>query len=311
MTLLQIEYTLVCAELGSISKAAKSLFTTTSNLSKMLGALEDELGFEIFKKGRRGLEVTQKGQRFLEHAAKISAEFHEIENMHPKKHSNRFSCACTHIPHCLNAFEQLCRIYQAGETMNFTLSVDYYPACVDKVIKRICELGIVSMPYLVDSIQREKLANHGMHIEHLATQTLSINLRRGHPVLKHYTEGEPFDYSLLQDYPYVSYSNPADKAWSELDFSQQAYFSIGAVNPQKCIYVDSIEWKARLVGKTDAFSIGITGPEELAEQNNWFCIPLTNYESNMYCIYPEDSVFSPEAKLYLEILREILSSSAI
>ena len=56
MTRLQLEYVLSCAELGSVSKAAKALLTTTSNLSKMLRSLEDELGFEIFRKGPRGLE---------------------------------------------------------------------------------------------------------------------------------------------------------------------------------------------------------------------------------------------------------------
>lgn len=309
MTLLQIEYVLACAELGSISRAARSLFTTTSNISRMLASLEEELGFEIFRKGRRGIEPTEKGKRFLIHAAHISSECKQIQNLHPKKRRNRFSCACMHIPYCLDAFEMLCRKYQAEDTLDFTLSVDYYPACVQKVLKRSFELAIVSIPYLVDSMQRDKLENLGLRVEHLTSQTLNINLRRGHPVLEHYVEGQPFDYSLLQEYPYVSYSSPEDISDSELDFSQQSYFAFGAINPQKRIYVDSVSWKARLVGHTDAFSIGITGPEELALLNNWVCIPLHDYESNMYYIYQADTPLSPEASLFLELLRDVLNSS--
>ena len=311
MTLLQIEYVLACAELGSITRAARRLYTTAPNLSKMIHSLEDELGFEIFRKSNRGIEPTEKGRSFLSHAADISESCRKIEDLNPKKHSNRFSCVCMQIPHCFEAFARLCLLYQAEEAMNFSLSMDYYSVCVDKVIKRNCELGIISMPYLVDAIQRDSLENSGLCVEHLKRQTLNINLRKGHPVLEHYVPGEPFDFTLLQDYPYVSYSSAWARTNGALDFSQQSYFAIGAINPQRTIYVNNMDWKAQLVGLTDAFSIGITGPEELAEKNNWVCIPLPDYQSNMYCIYPRSSQLSPEAQQYIQILREVLDTEPV
>ena len=312
MTRLQLEYVLNCAELGSVSKAAKALLTTTSNLSKMLRSLEDELGFEIFRKGPRGLEPTDRGRSFLKHATAITKEYKLIDSLHPNRRSNHFSCVCMQIPHCFEAFERLCRMYQGGESMDFTLSIDYFPSCVDRVARRRCDLGVITMPYLVDEIQREELANRGLKVEHLTRQTLNVNLRRGHPALEGWTPGEPFDFARLQDYPYVSYSNPIDRLDYALDFSQLSYFSVlGAASPKKCIYVDNIDWKAQLVGLTDAYSMGISGPKELADKNNWVCIPLPDYESNMYCIYPRDVSLAAEAKQYLSLLREVLDSTDV
>ncbi len=309
MTLLQIEYMLICAELGSITRAARMLYTTPSNLSKMLHSLEKELGFEIFKKGPGGIEPTEKGKRFLMHASTIVSECQKIEDLHPNKHSNRFSCICMHIPHCFEAFVRFCALYQQEEALNFTLSQDHYSTCIEKVVKRNYELGIVSVPYLVDEIQHKELENKGLKVKHLKKQTLNVNLRKGHPVLEHYVPGEPFDFSLLLEYPYVSYLNSQDFSSGEIDFSLQSYFSVGAINPRKSISINNMDWKAQFVGRTDAFSIGITASDELAERNNWVCIPLPNYQSNIYGIYLRNSTLSPEAKEYLKILKEVLETT--
>ncbi|MBQ4491084.1 MAG: LysR family transcriptional regulator, partial [Pyramidobacter sp.] len=58
MTLLQIQYALECYATGSLSKAAQNLFTSVSNLSKTLHALEDELGCELFVRTSSGVTPT-------------------------------------------------------------------------------------------------------------------------------------------------------------------------------------------------------------------------------------------------------------
>lgn len=61
------------AELGSLSKAAKSLFITQSALSKHLVSVEREFGIELFDRSGGKLELTEGGRLFVEGARDILA----------------------------------------------------------------------------------------------------------------------------------------------------------------------------------------------------------------------------------------------
>ena len=56
---------LKAAELGSLTRAAAELGVTQSAVSHMIGALEEELGFSLLKRGRSGAKATVEGERVL------------------------------------------------------------------------------------------------------------------------------------------------------------------------------------------------------------------------------------------------------
>ena len=59
MTLQQIFYAITIAELGSMNKAAESLFISQPSLTNAVKELEKELGITIFLRTSRG--VIQRG----------------------------------------------------------------------------------------------------------------------------------------------------------------------------------------------------------------------------------------------------------
>lgn len=67
MTIEQIETFLAAIETGSLNAAADRLFTSQSNASKRIHALEQELGTALFNraKGQRNLELTSHGREFI------------------------------------------------------------------------------------------------------------------------------------------------------------------------------------------------------------------------------------------------------
>lgn len=67
MTIEQIDTFLTAIETGSLNTAADRLFTSQSNASKRIHALEKELGFTLFNraKGQRNLELTSPGKEFI------------------------------------------------------------------------------------------------------------------------------------------------------------------------------------------------------------------------------------------------------
>ena len=71
MNLLGLRYFIAIAECESFTKASERLFVTQPTLSRQIQDLEEELGIQLFVRGRRSLSLTEPGQRFLRETKEI------------------------------------------------------------------------------------------------------------------------------------------------------------------------------------------------------------------------------------------------
>ena len=81
MDLKQLQYLVICAQAGSFSDAAKTLYSTQSSVSKVIKALEDNLGMQLFERLPRGIRLTVQGQKVYHYACRITNEVEVLENM--------------------------------------------------------------------------------------------------------------------------------------------------------------------------------------------------------------------------------------
>ena len=65
---------MACAQAGSFSDAAKILYSTQSSVSKVIKALEDTLGMQLFERLPRGIRLTVQGQKVYHYACQITNE---------------------------------------------------------------------------------------------------------------------------------------------------------------------------------------------------------------------------------------------
>lgn len=72
MTLQQLLYFRVAAELGSFNAAARQLRCTQPAVSDQVRRLERELGVSLFARAGRGLTLTAAGRTFLSHAERVT-----------------------------------------------------------------------------------------------------------------------------------------------------------------------------------------------------------------------------------------------
>src|ERR671939_296468 len=56
----------------SFSRAAESLSLTQSAVSQQIAALERQLGVQLMRRGRGGVQLTPAGERLLEHASAVA-----------------------------------------------------------------------------------------------------------------------------------------------------------------------------------------------------------------------------------------------
>ena len=81
MDLKQLQYFVACAQAGSFSDAAKILYSTQPSVCKVIKALEDTLGMQLFERLPRGIRLTVQGQKVYHYACKITNEMNVLENM--------------------------------------------------------------------------------------------------------------------------------------------------------------------------------------------------------------------------------------
>ncbi|MFN8466699.1 MAG: LysR family transcriptional regulator [Caldilineaceae bacterium] len=75
MEIKQVQCVLAVAEAGSFSAAAEDLYISQSSLSKLIIALEKELGVRLFDRTHRQITLTPAGDAFLPHARSLDAAY--------------------------------------------------------------------------------------------------------------------------------------------------------------------------------------------------------------------------------------------
>ena len=75
MTITQLRYFSIAAQMENLSAAANALYITQSSLSKNIASLEKELGVQLFDRKGKTLHLNEAGDYFRESCQKILAEF--------------------------------------------------------------------------------------------------------------------------------------------------------------------------------------------------------------------------------------------
>jgi LysR family transcriptional regulator, cell division regulator len=67
------------ARIGGMNRAANELHTVQSNVTARVRTLEEELGVELFHRGRKGVTLTAAGERLLPYAIKVTYLLEEAQ----------------------------------------------------------------------------------------------------------------------------------------------------------------------------------------------------------------------------------------
>lgn len=81
MTLWQLQVFSAIVEHGSLQSAATALHRTTPALSMSLHKLEQQLGFELFRRGGYRLALTDEGRQFARHSYELLRQYARLESL--------------------------------------------------------------------------------------------------------------------------------------------------------------------------------------------------------------------------------------
>jgi LysR family hydrogen peroxide-inducible transcriptional activator len=81
MNIQQFQYVLAVVDLKNFESAAERCFVTQSNLSTMIGRLEDEIGIKIFNRKTKPVSITPEGEQIIDRLQIVINEVESLENV--------------------------------------------------------------------------------------------------------------------------------------------------------------------------------------------------------------------------------------
>lgn len=187
MDIRDIQYFLTIAEEGNITAAAKRLHIAQPPLSRQIKQLEDQLGVQLFERGKRKIKLTEAGhllrmraEQIIELMKTTTKELKDFDTGDRGTLSiGSVTSGATLLPNLIRIFRDrypnvLFRLRE-GETRRITELLD----------KGIVDLGMVRLPFDTDIYESINLPN----------EPLAIAFRPGHPGM---TSADSTDINLSE-----------------------------------------------------------------------------------------------------------------
>lgn len=147
MELKELRYFIAVADCGSINKAAEELFTSQSNVSKVIKSFEKKTNVELFNRNSKGVRLTDKGCEIYDYAKRVLENVDIIESISCEKSNKKLNISC-YQNHIIS--KVLCDYYRKYKDEN--LKIQFLEGNVEQIIDNVknclSEFGIV---YILDN----------------------------------------------------------------------------------------------------------------------------------------------------------------
>lgn len=151
LDLKQLKYFIVCAETGSISEAAKLLYTTQPSVSKAIKALENEMGIVLFDRMPRGISLTAKGREAYRYACRMVSDSRMLEEMGKQNMTKYLRISLNPSSWFTNQFVEF---YKKNYEKDYHFEI--YTAGVRTVIERVRDyLSDIGFVYVMEQQKKE------------------------------------------------------------------------------------------------------------------------------------------------------------
>ncbi|MCQ2452204.1 MAG: LysR family transcriptional regulator [Oscillospiraceae bacterium] len=252
MEIKQLEYVLMAADMGSFNKASEYLYTTQSNVSKVIGSLEAELGYRIFKRQGGGVLLTDAGKALYDQSQQIIGILNNLKDLKTLEDRKCFHVATVASNLIGEAFAELVNRRNENE-----FCLELWEGSISDVIG-VVDRGEAGMGFLyIGEKQKEAfhtmLAKKEMEFRELLPAQVVLCVRKGHP-LAGQTSIRP---EQLQDLRFVKYR---EDTLSQTYHLQQVYSDLGLENRMAhAVEIDSDSVLMSILRKTDCVYLCFSG----------------------------------------------------
>lgn len=171
---------------GSITRAAANLYMAQPNLSKAIRDLEQDLGYDIFKRTSGGIKVTEKGSEFLYHAHKMIEQLDEMDKiaLRDEESMNRFKLSIPRGSYIANGYTEFVAELDMSEGMEITINETNTLRTIDNVTNRGYHMGIIRYPKRNEDYFNRYLAANKLCNETIWEFEYVVVMSEAHPLAR-------------------------------------------------------------------------------------------------------------------------------
>ena len=296
MTIQQLEYILEVNRAGSMSKAAKNLFVSHSNVCNMVAALEEELGFPIFTRNFQGVTATARGRDILEHAAQVCEHLRWMqEGKAPLSRHLRISTPPSHCHYHTSL--RLLEEFRDRDDLRFSHEVfQNRKDTMDKLATFDLDLVVHDcMSTFLHDFEKE-VALRGLEVRCLGIIPAVIKVGPKHP-LYHKQNLLPKDFKddVFIDTPKAKKSNSS------------VLKTLIGFDPDRTLLLPSWECRYEAVSNGFGFFVGRRSTDDIDRKYGFRNIPLPEIQYHVFCVFHPSRPLCPELERYIELLEEELA----
>ena len=205
MNILHMKYAVEVAKVGSLNKAAESLYVALPNISRSIKELEADLGITVFDRTAKGMVLTPEGEEFISYAKDILKQIDQVENMYKSGQvkKQKFSISVPRACYISDAFAEFskalskdaCEIFyketNSQRTINNILNHDY-------------KLGIIRYAENFDKYFKSMLEEKALSYEMVTEFSYCLIMSADNPLAKK----EEITFDDLTDYIEIAHADP-------------------------------------------------------------------------------------------------------
>lgn len=299
MELKQLEFFIAASDCGSLSKAAARLYTTQPNVSKVIGALEKELGSPLFERTSRGLRLTPYGKSIYEYAENTLKNARLITNVNSIQRQKTFN-VFTYQSNIMAWL--LVKLYQN----NPDLTIEHHQGTVDEITNHVAhgisELGILYVSKKQLNAFRHIISQKKLEFIELGKKEACIYVGPNNPL---YSK-ESISLEELSKLRFVR--GLSDFFSMEHNLEQVSVGSLGSEKLNSAVYTNSEHFKRNLLLKTDLVELGINLYHPNYQQYDIKNLWIEGEEAHLTLGYviEKEHVLTNTARELIEYLKSII-----
>lgn len=245
MNLNKIYYAIEVSKTGSISKAAKNLYTSQPAISMAINDLEKELGFKIFQRSQSGTQTTSKGLEYLIKCQDLISKYKEIQRQYcsDNNYISELRISSQHFNFAVSAFMKLIEKYK-DSPFKFYLKETTSLHAINHVENDYSDLSFI----YINKSYREAIFNlfkeKSLTYVSIAKVIPHVFINKDHPL----ANKKLIKISDLYDYPMIIYEQDDTQILPE-EF-------VNLPNHKQIIYTQDRGTTLGLISNTNSFNVG-------------------------------------------------------
>lgn len=205
MNIQHMKYAVEVARVGSVNRAAETLFAAPPNISRAIKELESDLGIIIFERSAKGVKLTAEGEEFVGYAKGLINQIEHIENIYkegatPKQ---KFSISVPRACYISDAFTQFSKCLTTDAAEIFYKETNSQRT-IHNMITHDYKLGIIRYAENYDKYFKSMLEEKGMSYETVTEFSYKLIMSADNPLAKK----EKITFNDLRSYIEIAHADP-------------------------------------------------------------------------------------------------------